>query len=128
MHLPTRTLRRAVRAWDRRRTARRCSRLPAGAFLHVGCGNTRLPGWINIDKFRTPAVDYVVDIRYGLPFQGLMYIYAEHFLEHLSYEEATQFLAHCRQALGTDGVLRLSTPNLDWVYATQYHLDGWESP
>ena len=27
-----------------------------------------------------------------------------------------------------NAVLRLSTPNLDWVWMTQYHLGNWQSP
>jgi predicted SAM-dependent methyltransferase len=128
MTLPTRTLRRVVRAAQRALTRYRCERLPGGGRLHVGCGGTRLEGWINVDKFEGPAVDYVVDVRYGLPFRNLAFIFAEHFLEHLPYSDAVRFLRDCRNALGRDGVLRLSTPNLDWVYATQYHPGQWEGP
>ncbi|HSP14133.1 MAG TPA: hypothetical protein VLV78_05215 [Thermoanaerobaculia bacterium] len=125
MHLPTRTLRHAWRAVERARTFRRCRRLPAGGRLHAGCGTLHLVGWINVDKFASPATDYVVDIRYGLPFRGLDFIFAEHFIEHLSYREIEKFLRDCRAAMSERGVLRLSTPNLDWVYRTQYHLGEW---
>jgi predicted SAM-dependent methyltransferase len=47
-------------------------------------------------------------------------IYAEHFLEHLSLDDGLAFLAECRRVLAPDGVLRLSTPNLDWVMLTHY--------
>ena len=62
-------------------------------------------------------------MRDGLPFSALSRVFAEHFLEHLPYWEAARFLRDCRAALAPDGVLRLSTPNLDWVYATQYERD-----
>ncbi len=109
-----RTIRKQVNAW-------RCRRLPPGGRLHVGCGPVHLDGWINIDNRRYDAVDYVLDVRDGLPFRGLRFIFAEHFIEHLPYWEAERFLRDCRAALAADGVLRLSTPNLDWVYATQYY-------
>ncbi len=125
MHLPTRTLRRAWRAVERARTFRRCRRLPPGGRLHIGCGDLHLDGWINIDKFPTPAADYVLDIRYGLPFRDLDFVFAEHFVEHLSYREIERFLRECRRVLSERGVLRVSTPNLDWVYRTQYHLGEW---
>ena len=125
MHLPTRTLRRAWRGIERARTFRRCRRLPPGGRLHIGCGDLHLEGWINIDKFPTAATDYAIDIRYGLPFRELEFIFAEHFIEHLSYREITEFLRECRRALAERGTLRLSTPNLDWVYRTQYHLGAW---
>ncbi|MGZ4778237.1 MAG: class I SAM-dependent methyltransferase [Thermoanaerobaculia bacterium] len=98
----------------------RCRKLPAGGRLHVGCGPVHLDGWINIDIRRYPAVDYVLDVRDGLPFHALKFIFAEHFIEHLPFWEARKFLSDCRSALAPNGVLRLSTPNLDWVHRTQY--------
>jgi predicted SAM-dependent methyltransferase len=104
-----------------------CQRLPAGGKLHVACGPLHLSGWINIDKFPTPATDYVVDVRYGLPFRELSFIFAEHFLEHLALDEAIEFLRAARGALGPRGVLRLSTPNLNWVYRTHYGINTWRT-
>jgi len=91
--------------------------------LHVGCGQEAIAGWINIDNRALPGVDRVLDVRQGLPFENIEAIYAEHFLEHLSLEEGLDFLRGCRKALSPVGILRLSTPNLDWVYATHYRLD-----
>lgn len=125
MGLPTRTLRRAARKVERALTFRRCRRLPPGGRLHVGCGSLHFDGWINVDKFPSPATDHVVDIRYGLPFRELRFIFAEHFIEHLGWREIARFLRDCRAALAADGTLRLSTPNLDWVYRTHYHADEW---
>jgi predicted SAM-dependent methyltransferase len=102
----------------------RCRRLPAGGRLHVGCGPVHLDGWINIDVRRYPAVDFILDVRDGLPFHDLRFIFAEHFIEHLPFWEAQRFLSDCRSALAPDGVLRLSTPNLDWVFRSQYESGG----
>jgi predicted SAM-dependent methyltransferase len=95
-------------------------RAPARTRLHIGCGQEALPGWINLDSRALPGVDRVLDVRDGLPFDDVSAIYAEHFLEHLSLEDGLAFLRECRRVLRPDGVLRLSTPNLDWVYATHY--------
>jgi predicted SAM-dependent methyltransferase len=88
--------------------------------LHIGCGQQAMPGWINIDNQPLPGVDRVLDVRQGLPFRGAAAIYAEHFLEHLTLDDGLAFLRECRRALAPSGVLRLSTPNLDWVYTTHY--------
>lgn len=93
--------------------------------LHVGSGPVLLQGWINIDNQPYPGVDHVIDVTKGVPFEGLEFIFAEHFIEHLAYDDAMTFLRECRRALRDDGVLRLSTPNLDWVWLTQYHLGQW---
>jgi predicted SAM-dependent methyltransferase len=90
------------------------------ARLHIGCGQRAIAGWINIDNKALPGVDRVLDVRRRLPFRGVSAIYAEHFLEHLAFDEGFRFLKECRRVLAPDGILRLSTPNLDWVYATHY--------
>jgi predicted SAM-dependent methyltransferase len=107
--------------------SRALRRLPPGSRLHVGCGSVRLDGWVNVDRFPSPAADFVYDVRYGMPLRELSYVYAEHFIEHLGYLDAMKFLRDCRGALGVNGVLRLSTPNLDWVYRTQYHPGEWKA-
>jgi predicted SAM-dependent methyltransferase len=94
--------------------------------LHVGSGPLVRPGWINIDNRRYPGVDRVLDVTRSLPFENVSYIYAEHFIEHLPYDAGAKFLEACRRVLRPDGVLRLSTPNLDWVWHTQYHPREWQ--
>jgi SAM-dependent methyltransferase len=89
--------------------------------LHIGCGAQSIAGWINIDNQGLPGVDQVLDVRQGLPFADVVSIYAEHFLEHLGLADGLEFLKECRRVLRPDGVLRLSTPNLDWVVLTHYH-------
>lgn len=88
--------------------------------LHIGAGTAILEGWVNIDILPGPGIDHVLDVTRGLPFQDVGAIFAEHFLEHLELPAALRFLAECRRVLRPDGVLRLSTPNLDWVWLTHY--------
>lgn len=93
--------------------------------LHLGCGQAPIPGWVNIDVQALPGVDRVLDVRQGLPFENVAAIFAEHFLEHLDVLEGLECLVECRRALGPDGILRISTPNLDWVLATHYRYGQW---
>ena len=88
--------------------------------LHLGCGPLALPGWINLDNAPYPGVDRVLDVSEGLPFEDVQFIFAEHFIEHLAFDAATALMRECRRVLRGDGVLRLSTPNLDWVWASHY--------
>src|SRR5688572_1785254 len=83
--------------------------------LHLGCGPLALPGWLNIDNEPYAGVDRVLDVTAGLPFEDVQFIFAEHFIEHLSFDASTALMRECRRVLREDGVLRLSTPNLDWV-------------
>lgn len=96
------------------------SATPAPLLLHVGCGDQRLDGWVNVDRQELPSVDLVVDVTAGLPFDDAAALFAEHFLEHLPLDEALAFLVEAHRVLADGGRLRLSTPNLDWVLATQY--------
>lgn len=93
--------------------------------LHIGCGHVILEKWWNIDLEAFDGVNQVIDVRDGLPFknESIKYIFAEHFLEHLDKDEGLFFLKECYRVLKKkEGVLRLSTPNLDWVWVTHYRL------
>jgi predicted SAM-dependent methyltransferase len=88
--------------------------------LHIGAGASPIAGWTNVDIVSYPGVDAVLDVRQGLPFTNVELIFAEHFLEHLPLRDGLRFLSECRRVLRDDGVLRLSTPNLEWVWLTHY--------
>jgi SAM-dependent methyltransferase len=96
--------------------------VPSPPRLHVGCGRMRLEGWLNLDIQDLPGVDLVVDVSGGLHFEEVEAVYAEHFLEHLDLDRAVAFLLDVHRCLRPGGVLRLSTPNLDWVWETHYSL------
>ncbi|MGD8327785.1 MAG: methyltransferase domain-containing protein [Acidobacteriota bacterium] len=91
--------------------------------LHIGCGDKHLEGWVNIDSKPLPGVDVVADVTDGLDFDAVQAVFAEHFLEHLALPDALRFLQAVHRILAADGWLRLSTPNLDWVWETHYRLD-----
>lgn len=91
--------------------------------LHVGCGTEIIPGWCNIDVQELPGVDLVLDVTRGFPFSDVNYIFCEHFIEHLRFDDGVHFLHGCWRALNETGVLRISTPNLDWVYLTHYSVE-----
>jgi SAM-dependent methyltransferase len=80
----------------------------------------RLEGWLNLDIQDLPGVDRVVDVSRGLHFAEVEAVYAEHFLEHLDLDQAIAFLRDVHRCLRPGGVVRLSTPNLDWVWETHY--------
>jgi predicted SAM-dependent methyltransferase len=88
--------------------------------VHVGSGPVSLSGWINVDIVPYSGVHVVCDVRDGLPFARVEAMFAEHFIEHLTLADGLRFLRESRRVLAPDGVLRLSTPNLDWVWLTHY--------
>jgi predicted SAM-dependent methyltransferase len=91
--------------------------------VQVGCGpHNILPDWWNIDIRAFPGIDMVMDVTQPWPFNDLEYIYGEHFLEHLSLEGAVAFLDRAWHSLKPGGILRLSTPSLEWVLLTHFIL------
>jgi len=96
----------------------------APARLHIGSAEKRLDGWLNVDRKPLPGVDVVADVTDGLRFSDVEAIFAEHFIEHLAIEDAFGFLVECHRIMRPGAWLRLSTPNLDWVWQTHYRLEA----
>lgn len=95
--------------------------------LHVGCGTEIISGWCNIDLQDLPGIDLVLDVTREFPFSDVDYIFCEHFIEHLRFDDGLRFLDGCWRSLTEGGVLRISTPNLDWVYLTHYSVEPGHS-
>jgi predicted SAM-dependent methyltransferase len=110
------------------RIASRTERAPHPRRLHIGCGRHRLDGWINIDLEPLPGVDVVHDVTRGLPWSRVEAVYAEHFLEHLAIDEAIELLVAAHGALRPGGLLRLTTPSLEWIWATHMGCDQEARP
>ncbi len=98
--------------------------------LNIGCGKVKLPGWVNIDI--EPIADLVIDIRKGLPFNddSVDFIYTEHLLEHLTFEESEKILRDFYRCLSVGGILRIAMPDLDYLierYNTDWKNQDWLS-
>jgi predicted SAM-dependent methyltransferase len=109
------------------RMARRRLRGQTELLVNVGCGEAGFPGWVNIDVARNPTVTCVYDCRSSLPLDrnSARIIYAEHFFEHLDWEEEMPlFLEACRNSLRPGGVLRIVVPDAE-KYVRGYCSDGW---
>ncbi|GAB4293271.1 MAG: hypothetical protein Kow0090_07550 [Myxococcota bacterium] len=52
--------------------------------VDLGCGKSKLPGFIGVDRFDLPGVDVIADIESPLPFEdsSVDLLYASHSLEH----------------------------------------------
>jgi len=94
--------------------------------LHIGCGNRRLDGFVNIDV--AGSVDVRADVRRRLPFRdgSIDFIFSEHLIEHLTRDEAVRFLAECRRVLIPGGVFRVATPDLEML-AKEYGSGSWRT-
>jgi predicted SAM-dependent methyltransferase len=102
-----RPIRRELQA--RRRVARK---FPAGQKLNLGCGAHLREGWVNVDLGGAGgSVDWDLTKPIPLPDHSIRFIYSEHFIEHITRDEALRHFSDCRRLLSAEGVLRLSTPN-----------------
>jgi predicted SAM-dependent methyltransferase len=84
--------------------------------LHLGCGNKRIPGWLNIDLVGTNPI---VDLGCGrLPWKNRVFDVAvsQHVVEHLELEsEFVPLLTELKRVLKPGGELWLSCPDLEIV-------------
>lgn len=78
--------------------------------IQFGCGGNRLHGWENYD--------HEVDISKTLPFQNnsVDAILAEHVLEHISIQQAWNFMEECYRILKPEGLLRLAVPCVSKIF------------
>lgn len=93
--------------------------------LNIGCGEKKFKGWINVDLGLNS--DLNIDVRDGLPFKdnSVDFIYNEHFLEHLSFNECYKVLLEFYRCLKKDGVVRMALPDLDYIIK-KYNQD-WKN-
>lgn len=92
--------------------------------LHLGCGHSRPPGWLNIDMFGT-AADLPWDLRRPLPFapRSIAAIFSEHLYEHLPYAAGNSLTEQCFRLLRPGGVIRIGVPDAG-KYLESYCGDG----
>jgi len=88
--------------------------------IHLGCGERRLQGFINIDSRSSEAVDIVCDMQ-RLPFkpESLQIVYMCHSLEHIPLLEVQPFLHSINRLLSPKGRLYISVPDFN-VLASLY--------
>jgi len=101
--------------------------------LNIGSGTDYKRGWINIDNNSDDNIeklDLNWDLRYPLPFpdNSVDFIFNEHFVEHLTVEEARAILADLKRVLKAGGVLRIAMPDLAMVVDQYMNVDLADDP
>jgi predicted SAM-dependent methyltransferase len=82
--------------------------------LHIGCGDNVLDGWLNSNYYPDPSHIIHLDATESFPLGNneFDYIFSEHMIEHIPYEDGLLMLNECFRILKPDGRIRISTPNL----------------
>jgi len=87
--------------------------------LQIGGGIHNINGWLNGDLI---GGNIYLNASKILPFpnKSIDFIFTEQFIEHLSLNDARKFTKEAYRILKKNGVLRISTPDLDLLYMV-YH-------
>ena len=97
--------------------------------LHLGCGRNMIGGWINTDfnmvKFPSGPKHLDVTDKFIIREKGkddiiiednsVDYVFSEHMIEHLTYQEGKFMLEECFRVLKVGGKIRISTPDLKFL-------------
>ena len=84
-----------------------------GIMLDIGCGASKSPGWIGMDKRALPGVDLVHDLEvfpYPLPDECAHIILASHILEHIKPWLQLEVMDELWRIMKPDGQLCIALP------------------
>ena len=115
--------------------------------LNLGCADTVVPGWINVDYAigariaRLPVLGFLVrrtrlfnldwssdifihDLSKVFPWsnESVKYIYCSHTFEHFSREHGRRLLSECYRVLKPGGIVRIVVPDL--AYQVRRYLSN----
>jgi len=97
--------------------------------LQIGAGSNNPTGWLNSDIEPTSQQAYI-DASKPMPFAdgSFTYIFGEHVIEHLTYEDGLVFFKEAHRILAPGGKIRMVTPNLLQYVALFSEPDPEHSP
>lgn len=83
--------------------------------LQIGAHVCVMPGWLNTDLYPQSIRSVTLDATKTFPFPDASfdYVFSEHQMEHIGYEDALIMLHECRRILRPGGKIRIAVPSLD---------------
>lgn len=78
--------------------------------LQIGSGDNLLEGWLNTDHSTLNAV-----VRFPIDDNVFDYVYNEHMIEHLTWQEGLFMLKEAYRVLKPGGRIRVTTPGLEFL-------------
>jgi predicted SAM-dependent methyltransferase len=83
--------------------------------LQIGAQFNSIDGWLNVDIQPKDHQTVYMDATQKFPFPDASfdYIFSEHMIEHITYQEAVFMLGECYRILKPNGKIRIATPNLE---------------
>ena len=89
--------------------------------LEIGAKKNAKRGWLasdlqeGIDAAGIPIIALDATKTFPLPSSSFDYIYTEHMIEHISFDQARIMLCECNRVLKDGGVIRIVTPSLGFM-------------
>ena len=86
--------------------------------LQIGCGSNPLPGWLNTDFYPYSEQHVHLDATkaFPLPDEAFDFVFSEHMIEHIPFQDAFTMLKECHRVLKPGGVVRIVTPDLQFLW------------
>jgi glycosyltransferase involved in cell wall biosynthesis/predicted SAM-dependent methyltransferase len=86
--------------------------------VHLGCGDQKLDGWLNVDLGGRAEVVWDLTMPFRWAREGAFdYCFSEHVLEHFPRQIGLAILREAHRILRVGGVVRISIPDLKNVVA-----------
>src|SRR5215469_2654074 len=86
--------------------------------LEIGAGWNSRPGWLATD-LNPPAgyacIELDVSKAFEIPSESFDFVYSEHMIEHMSFEDGRNMLEECNRILKPFGVIRIVTPSVGFL-------------
>lgn len=95
-------------------TIRRYLQQNAVRKLQIGAGANHLEGWLNTDVLPHSRDTAFLDVRRRFPFddQTFDYVFSEHVIEHVNFDDGRHMLREIARVLKPGGHVRIVTPDL----------------
>ena len=96
--------------------------------LDLGCGDSKMPGYLGVDKYKTPSVDIRADLFvFPWPWKdgSVAQVHASHFFEHVPGKMRGEFMAELYRVLEVGGTATFVTPYWSSMRATQDYTHEW---
>lgn len=95
--------------------------------LNLGCGDTPLSGWVNVDLFPGPGVQQVADLRERWPWDDSSVDEARawHLFEHLP--DRVHTMNELWRVLAPAGIAEIQVPTVDGpaAFSSPTHVSYW---
>src|SRR5208282_6613534 len=91
---------------------------PGPHCLEIGAGWNGRPGWLATDLSPPPGLACIrldATTSFEIPSESFDFVYSEHMIEHVSFEDGRNMLEECNRILKPSGVIRIVTPSLRFL-------------